>query len=233
MDNFLTYKNNNIIPKGLIPKCYPAIHSENPLFWKSWKQNLDTLAITQLDLLIQETYDNITQLNSIFCKQQQQLHTAVGDYSTYRKLTTHLEKMASNLHINLNELRAKKLQNISAISQNENLTALSSCHHTANKACDSEQSQLGSTDNDLLDSSLETMTFVNHKPLIQLNTSSNIIGPTEIKNLQIKIKIKILTLPMQTQKIALLTSLQPQLNKVTSILLIKGTVEKIPRNTVE
>ena len=166
LDNFLTYKNNNIIPKGLIPKCYPAIHSENPLFWKSWKQNLDTLAITQLDLLIQETYDNITQLNSIFCKQQQQLHTAVGDYSTYRKLTTHLEKMASNLHINLNELRAKKLQNISAISQNENLTALSSCHHTANKACDSEQSQLGSTDNDLLDSSLETMTFVNHKPLI-------------------------------------------------------------------
>ena len=33
--NLLAYK-RNLTPKGLTPKCTPAIHSNSPLFWKQW-----------------------------------------------------------------------------------------------------------------------------------------------------------------------------------------------------
>lgn len=56
--NFTTYSNGNLIPKGLLPKCTPAIHSNNPLFWNQWNQNLNHLAKTQFQLLIEETKSN-------------------------------------------------------------------------------------------------------------------------------------------------------------------------------
>ena len=59
--NLLAYTNNNLIANGLTPKCTPAIHSNNPSFWNKWQENLDILAQLQLDLLLKETNNNVTQ----------------------------------------------------------------------------------------------------------------------------------------------------------------------------
>ena len=81
LDNLLAYKNNNLIPKGLKPKCTPAIHSCNPSFWSKWRENLDNLASVQLDLLLDETNNCIRQLKSTFDK-----------LFIYFPLTTHKDK---------------------------------------------------------------------------------------------------------------------------------------------
>ena len=62
--NFTTYATNNLIPKGLLPKCTPAIYSDNPLFWRKWNENLDNLARKQLQLLLEETHNHIRVVNN-------------------------------------------------------------------------------------------------------------------------------------------------------------------------
>ena len=61
LQNFLIYKSYNLIPKGLLVKCSPAISSNNPRFWQRWKNNLNNMARAQLDLLIEETSNNIIE----------------------------------------------------------------------------------------------------------------------------------------------------------------------------
>ena len=109
--NFLAYTNNNLIPKGLTPKCTPAIHSNNPSFWNKWQENLDILAKLQLDLLLKETNNNVTQLQSTFLKQKEELRTSLNHDSTYAKLVAIIETMAFKLQLNLDKLRDKKLNN--------------------------------------------------------------------------------------------------------------------------
>ena len=108
--NFTTYLNGNLIPKGLLPKCTPAIHSNNPLFWSQWKQNLSHLAKTQLQLLIEETQNQITALKTIFNEQFKALQTAVNDHATYILLSDLIDNMAFNLRNNLDLRRTTKLK---------------------------------------------------------------------------------------------------------------------------
>ena len=84
LDNLLAYKNNNLIPKGLKPKCTPAIHSCNPSFWSKWRENLDNLASVQLDLLLDEINNCIRQLKSTFDNQQKELRASLNN-DTKRK----------------------------------------------------------------------------------------------------------------------------------------------------
>lgn len=46
--SFTAYTTHNLIPKGLLPKCTPAIFSDNPQFWTKWNENLNNLAKKQL-----------------------------------------------------------------------------------------------------------------------------------------------------------------------------------------
>ena len=110
--NLLTYKINNMIPKGLTPKCHPAIRSNNPLFWQRRNENLKNLAKSQLDLLLEETKNNVALLNSTFSAQKEELRQSLNDDLTYFRLCKHLENMAFNLLTNLNQRRSKKLQNL-------------------------------------------------------------------------------------------------------------------------
>ena len=92
--NFTTYSNGNLIPKGLLPKCTPAIHYNNPLFWSQWNQNLNHLAKTQLQLLIEETENQITAFETILNEQLEALKTAVYDHATYMHLSDLIDNMA-------------------------------------------------------------------------------------------------------------------------------------------
>ena len=80
--NFTTYANNNLIPKGLLPNCTPAIHSDNPLFWRKWNENLDNLARKQLQLLLEETHNHIKVLTILLNNQLENLRASVNNYST-------------------------------------------------------------------------------------------------------------------------------------------------------
>ena len=51
LNNFIVYKTYNMTPKGLIPKCNPAINCDNPVFWQRWNNNLDNLAKAQTKTL--------------------------------------------------------------------------------------------------------------------------------------------------------------------------------------
>ena len=112
LDNLLAYKSNNLVPKGLKPKCTPAIHSSNPSFWSKWQKNLDNLASVQLDLLLDETNNCIRQLKSTFDNQQQVLRASLNNDTLNAKLSNDMEDMASKLQLNLNQLRTKKLNNM-------------------------------------------------------------------------------------------------------------------------
>ena len=110
--NLLTYKINTMIPKGLTPKCHPGRHSNNPLFWQRWNENLKNLAKSQLDLLLEETKNNLALLNSTFSAQKEELRQSLNDDLTYFRLCKHLENMVFNLLTNLNQRRSKKLHNL-------------------------------------------------------------------------------------------------------------------------
>ena len=56
-------RNSQFDPERL-PKCTSAIHSENPQFWRKWKENLDNLAKQQLLLLSEETRIQINALKN-------------------------------------------------------------------------------------------------------------------------------------------------------------------------
>ena len=108
--NFTIYATKDLIPKGLLPKCNPAIHSDNPLFWRKWNENLNNLARKQLQLLLEETHNHIKLLTTLLSNQLEDLRTSVNNHSTYTILTTLIENMAFNLSNNLNSLRTKKLK---------------------------------------------------------------------------------------------------------------------------
>ena len=108
--NFTIYATKDLIPKGLLPKCTPAIHSDNPLFWRKWNENLNNLARKQLQLLLEETHNHIKLLTTLLSNQLEDLRTSVNNHSTYTILTTLIENMAFNLSNNLNSLRIKKLK---------------------------------------------------------------------------------------------------------------------------
>ena len=110
--NFTTYSNGNLIPKGLLPKCTPAIHSNNPLFWSQWNQNLNNLAKIQLQLLIEETRNQITTLKAILNEQLKALQNAVYDHATYIILSDLIDNMVLNLRNNLDLRRTTKLKRI-------------------------------------------------------------------------------------------------------------------------
>lgn len=69
LNNFIVHKTNNLTPKGLIPKCNPAITCDNPHFWQRWNYNLNNLAKAQLELLIEETNKNIIYLEALLVEQ--------------------------------------------------------------------------------------------------------------------------------------------------------------------
>ena len=100
------------VPQGLLPKCTPAIHSNNPLFWSQRNQTLNHLAKTQLQLLIEETENQITALETILNEQLEALKTAVYDHATYIHLSDLIDNMAFNLRNNLDLRRSSKLKRI-------------------------------------------------------------------------------------------------------------------------
>ena len=110
--NFTTYSNGNLIAKGLLPKCTPAIHSNNPLLWSQWNQNLNHLAKIQLQLLIEETKNQITALKAILNEQFEALQTAVYYHATCIILSDLIDNMALNLRINLDLRCTTKLKRI-------------------------------------------------------------------------------------------------------------------------
>ena len=104
-------KNWNCLSELLYPG--KVKHSNNPLFWYKWQENLNNLAKVELDPLLDETKINITQFKLTFYNQKIELYTTLNNDSTYAKLSAHMENMAFKLLLfNLNQLRAKKLKNI-------------------------------------------------------------------------------------------------------------------------
>ena len=54
LKNYLFFRNNNIIPKGLLPKCRPTISTNSRYFYKQWQQNQYICGRNYLKLLTQE-----------------------------------------------------------------------------------------------------------------------------------------------------------------------------------
>ena len=102
----------NLILEGLLPKCTPPIHSNNPLSRRQWKQNLNHLAKRQLQLLIEETQNQITALKTILNEQLEAFQTAVYDHATYILLSDLNDNMAFNLRNSLDLRCTYKLKRI-------------------------------------------------------------------------------------------------------------------------
>lgn len=120
--NFTACVTDNVIPKGLLPKCTPAIHSNNPQFWRQWNENLNHLARKQLKLLLEETRNHVTVLTTSLNDQLETLQASVNDHLTFTILTGVIENMASNLRNNLNLLRTHKLNHLLPTINNPSLT---------------------------------------------------------------------------------------------------------------
>ena len=62
LKNYLFFRNNNIIPKGLLPKCRPTISTSSRYFYKQWQQNQYICGRNYLKLLTQECRRTIQAL---------------------------------------------------------------------------------------------------------------------------------------------------------------------------
>ena len=173
--NLLAYTNNNLIPNGLTPKCTPAIHSNNPSFWNKWQENLDILAQLQLDLLLKETNNNVTQLQSTFLKQKEELRTSLNHDSTYAELVAIIETMAFKLQLNLDKLHDKKL-NIMLQSKN-NTTHPVPCIRQSTEANNLSNNELTIP---LADNSPGSL--LNQEPILQPISSDTVNNNIEFTN---------------------------------------------------
>ena len=73
LQNYLYYRKNNIIPKGLVSKCMPTIFTNNAHFHEQWRQNQLISGRKYLKLLIRECRKIIKTLEEQFAITKERL----------------------------------------------------------------------------------------------------------------------------------------------------------------
>ena len=73
LQNYLYYRKNNIIPKGLVSKCRPTIFTNNPHFHERWRKNQLISGRKYLNLLIRECRKIIKTLEEQFAITKERL----------------------------------------------------------------------------------------------------------------------------------------------------------------
>ena len=107
LQNYIYYRKNNIIPKGLNSKCRPTISTNNPCFYEQWQKNRLINGRINLKLLTQECRRIIKTLEEQLAIKKELLRkkSSIECFNYYNEK---LSSMASSLEILLFNRRLRK-----------------------------------------------------------------------------------------------------------------------------
>ena len=106
LQNYLYYRKNNIIPKGLVSKCRPTIFTNNPHFHERWRKNQLISGRKYLNLLIRECRKIIKTLEEQFAITKERLRKNSNVCFNY--YNEKLSSMARSLEVLLYNRRLRK-----------------------------------------------------------------------------------------------------------------------------
>ena len=107
LQNYIYYRKNNIIPKGLNSKCRPTISTNNPCFYEQWQKNRLINGRINLKLLTQECRRIIKTLEEQLAIKKELLrkNSSIECFNYYNEK---LSSMARSLEILLFNRRLRK-----------------------------------------------------------------------------------------------------------------------------